>query len=379
MSHIQYTINRSGTYHYNRRVPKHAVDSYGQFIRQALSKDPLEAEAFSKGLSDVLEGAWSAATDAPAVSISTIIESFQPRRVALSEIAAEYLALKQIDQTPPRVALSTFISLAGHRDVCEYTRNDAKLFVHHLQMKGNKTATIRRRINSLSAIINYAYSELDLDKRNPFTRLFIQNEGADVFKRGTFTNDQLKRGYDKALSSGSTSKLLMPILGGTGCRLAEIGGLRLEDIDLENDLIHIRPNSARRLKNKTSERVLPLVGYAKLAIEQALTQADDQWLFPQYIKAGNCYATHVSNAVNKWLKKDFGGLTAHSLRYTFRDRLRAIECPMDMIDQIGGWSSINSVGGFYGHGFNFEIVTKYVLRSCILSLGIENSIRVIIS
>ena len=79
-------------------------------------------------------------------------------------------------------------------------------------------------INSLSAIINYAYSELDLDKRNPFTRLFIQNEGADVFKRGTFTNDQLKWGYDKALSSGSTVKLLMPLLGETGCRLAEIVG-----------------------------------------------------------------------------------------------------------------------------------------------------------
>ena len=37
---------------------------------------------------------------------------------------------------------------------------------------------------------------------------------------------------------------------------------------------------------------------------------------------------------------------------------------MDMIDQIGGWSSINSVGSFYGHGFNLEIITKYVLRSC---------------
>ena len=95
-----------------RRVPIHAVNSYGHFIRQALSKDPLKAEALSKRLSDVLEGAWSATTDAPPVNVSTIIEGFQPRRVALSEIAAEYLALKQIDQTPPRVALSTFISLS---------------------------------------------------------------------------------------------------------------------------------------------------------------------------------------------------------------------------------------------------------------------------
>ena len=239
MSHIPYTICRSGTYYYNRRVPKHAVNSYGQFIRQALSKDPLEAEAFSKRLSDVLEGAWSATTDASPVNISTIVKSFQPRRVALSEIAAEYLALKQIDQTPPRVALSTFLSLAGDRDVRDYTRQDAKLFVHYLEMKGNKTATIRRRINSLSAIMNYAYSELDLDKRNPFTRLFIQNEGADVFKRGTFANDQLKWGYDKALSSGGTVKLLMPLLGETGCRLAEIVGLTISE-DMIYESVHLR-------------------------------------------------------------------------------------------------------------------------------------------
>ena len=352
MSHIPYTICRSGTYYYNRRVPIHAVISYGHLIRQALSKDPQKAEALSKRLSNVLEGAWSVTTDAPPVNISNIIKSFQPRRVALSEIAAEYLALKQIDQTPPRVALSTFLSLAGDRDVSEYTRQDAKLFVHHLEMKGNKTATIRRRINSLSAIMNYAYSELDLDKRNPFTRLFICNEGDDVFKRGIFTNEQLKLGYDKALASGSSVKLLMPLLGETGCRLAEIVGLRLEDINLDNDLVYIRPNSARRLKNRTSERVVPLVGYAKLAIEQALTQANDEWLFPQYLKVGHCYATHASNAVNKWLKRDFGGLTAHSLRHTFRDRLRALECLTDMIDQLGGWSSVDGVGARHGQGYD---------------------------
>ena len=107
-SRIQFV--RSGTYYYNRRVPIHAVNSYGHFIRQVLSKDPLKAEALSKRLSNVLEGAWSATTNAPPVNVFTIIKGFHPRRVALSEIAVEYLALKQIDQTPPRVALSTFLS-----------------------------------------------------------------------------------------------------------------------------------------------------------------------------------------------------------------------------------------------------------------------------
>tara|TARA_B110000093_G_scaffold93094_1_gene100613 strand:+ start:162 stop:932 length:771 start_codon:yes stop_codon:yes gene_type:complete len=241
-------------------VPKHAVEAYGQFIRQALSRDTFEAEALAKRLGYVLEGAWSATTVILPVNMSTIINSFKPRQSTLSEIADEYLVLKQIDQTPPRVALATFISLAGDRDVSEYSREDAKLFVHHLQMKGNKTATIRRRVNSVSAILNYAYSELDLDKRNPFTRLFIQNEGGDVFKRGTFSDEQLNYGYDKALSSGSTVKLLMPLIGETGCRLAEIVGLRVCDIELENALIQIRPNTARRLKTKNSVCTPPTFG-----------------------------------------------------------------------------------------------------------------------
>ena len=122
-------------------------------------------------------------------------------------------------------------------------------------MKGNKTATIRRRINSLSAILSYAYVELGLDTRNPFSRLFIKGEGEDSHKRGTFTNEQLKWGYDMALASGSQIKLLMPLLGETGCRLAESVELKLEDIDFANDMINALPNSAMRLKTRSSQRM----------------------------------------------------------------------------------------------------------------------------
>ena len=364
MSHIQYTICRSGTYYYNRRVPSHAVEAYGSFIRQALSRCPDEAAEYAKRLGYVLEASWSNSTRIQPVDVVTIIESFKPKSVLLSEMAEEYLALREIDQVPPRTALATFISLAGDRDVGTYTREDAKLFVHHLQLKGNKTATIRRRINSLSAILNYAYAELDLDKRNPFTRLIIRNEGQDASKRGTFTNEQLKDGYDKAIASGSQVKLLMPLLGETGSRLAEIVGLELRDIDMANELIHIRPNSIRRLKTRNSKRTLPLVGYAKVAMKLALEQADDRYLYPRYLKDGTCRATHASAALGKWLKKDFG-MTAHSLRHTFRDRLRASGCPLELIDQIGGWSSIGTIGSKYGRGYELDAVKEQLSAICI--------------
>ena len=43
-------------------------------------------------------------------------------------------------------------------------------------------------------------------------------------------------------------------------------------------------------------------------------------------------------------------------RHTFRDRLRAVECPLDLIDQIGGWKSISSIGNGYGEGYRLEKV-----------------------
>ena len=187
--------------------------------------------------------------------------------------------------------------------------------------------------------------------------MFIKGEGQDAHKRGTFTLDQLKQGYEHALSSGSQVKLLMPLLGGTGCRLAEIVGLELDDIDMTESLIHIRPNSIRRLKTSNSIRTLPLVGCAREAMLLALQFADDHCLYPRYLKDGTCRATHASNALGKWLKKDFG-MTAHSLRHTFMDRLRASGCPLELIDQIGGWSSIGTIGSRYGRGYELGAVRE---------------------
>ena len=312
MSHIRYTISRSGTYYYNRRVPSNAVAAYGTHIRHAPSSCPVEAEAYATRLSNVLEASWASHKTTTPINIPAVVNSFKPKSYLLSEMAEEYLSLKKIDRASPNLSLASFIELAGDRDVTSYGRDDAKLFVNELRRQGNKTATIRRKVNSICAILNYAYAELDVDKRNPFSRLFIMGEGQDVHKRGTFTLDQLKRGYDHALSSGSQIKLLMPLLGETGCRLAEVVGLELDDIDMTEEVIQIRPNSIRRLKTANSIRTLPLVGYAKEAMLLALQHADDQYLYPRYLKDGTCRATHASNALGKWLKKDFG-LTAHSL------------------------------------------------------------------
>lgn len=43
----------------------------------------------------------------------------------------------------------------------------------------------------------------------------------------------------------------------------------------------------------------------------------------------------------------------------FRDRLRGAQCPSDLIDQIGGWSS-GKIGEGYGEGFKLDTTRSYL-------------------
>ena len=266
---------------------------------------------------------------------------------------------RQVDHKSSMVAVRALLTVAGDRPVESYKRDDARALLAYLQSVGNKTATIRRRFNTISAILNFAYHELEIDRRNPFAKMTIVGEGLDAAKRGTFTEQELREGYKQSMNSLTGIPLLFPILGETGCRLAEIVGLRIEDVDLDDRVLHIRPNDKRRLKTAGSERSLPLNHTACLALSMALEYADDEWMFPRYIKEDGCYATHASNALAKWTKRRWG-LTTHSLRHTFRDRLRAAEVPLEAIDQIGGWSSISSIGSSYGKGYTVDHLRRYM-------------------
>ena len=63
----------------------------------------------------------------------------------------------------------------------------------------------------------------------------------------------------------------------------------------------------------------------------------------------------ASAALNKWLHHYVPkGCTMHSFRHSMRDRLRAVECPSEIIDQIGGWAFID-VGKKYGQGYDLTV------------------------
>lgn len=372
MHTIMHTLIRNGSVYYNLRIPPEAYATYhgAKLIRFKLGEldrnkpnyiDHNEVEEIVGRLTPLLQTSFRTGCK---IDYKAVAKGFKPKSRLLTDMADEYLQIRGIDPKPTKIALEALTSISGNKDIAEYTREDARQFLHYITARGVKTATIRRRISSICAVINYAFAEFDVNKRNPFAQLFIKGEGKDANKRGTFTTEQLKQGYDEALDSGSCIRLLVPILGETGCRLAEVVGLRVEDVDLQESVLHIRPHAHRRLKTAGSERTLPLLGYAEMAVRRALSMRRDDnspWLFPRYYKpTQGVMATHASNAINKWMKVRFDGMTAHCLRHTMRDRLRAADVPLEAIDQIGGWSSVGGVGTRYGKGYDVEKLRSFM-------------------
>ena len=82
--------------------------------------------------------------------------------------------------------------------------------------------------------------------------------------------------------------------------------------------------------------------------------------FPQ-IQQKRHYQLKLSQCcIEKWLHQYVPeGCTMHSFRHSMRDRLRAVECPSDVIDQIGGWAT-EGVGQGYGEGYELKVCAKWM-------------------
>ena len=82
--------------------------------------------------------------------------------------------------------------------------------------------------------------------------------------------------------------------------------------------------------------------------------------FPRCSSTNGCNSNSSNAALNKLLKsKLINNYVVHGFRHSFRDRLRAIECPSEIIDQLVG-CSLRSIGQGYGKGYELSVLSKWM-------------------
>ena len=101
---------------------------------------------------------------------------------------------------------------------------------------------------------------------------------------------------------------------------------------------------------------------------------DNDYLFPNYCDGNQVKSNSASSALNKWLKANVSkDIVVHSLRHAMRDRLRAVECPANIIDQIGGWSR-KGVGESYGLGIRWSsCIVGWLIAACLVEVSVTAS------
>lgn len=183
--------------------------------------------------------------------------------------------------------------------------------------------------------INSLFSDIQLkgakSSRQPFDADFVQNKILGTGKLKTL-NDE--------------ARAIIYIISDSGARVNEVVGLLPDDIILDEEIpyIWIRPNEKRTLKNDASERKIPLVGAALYGAKMMPRG------FLRYKTADS-----ASALINKYMKKHkmipTKEHTLYSLRHTFKDRLRDIGAPDEIMDELMGHTTNKPK---YGRGHKLE-------------------------
>lgn len=199
-------------------------------------------------------------------------------------------------------------------------------------------ASVERELGMVRAMVSLAITEYDLQDKayNPFEKLELPKKDAAPINEWEL-RDPLPAEIILAMRKRMRENLRQPVLGiiwrlleGTGCRGAEVIGLRVEDVYVNGKYPHIRVmwHEDRRVKTKVSIRSVPLVGDALEAAKDALALAKgERMLFPDYAHERGPDA--VSAALMKHLRQFTSNKrhVVYSLRHNMKDLLVEAQVP----------------------------------------------------
>jgi integrase len=280
----------------------------------------------------------------------------------LGDCLAQYTAARPSDDTRCERAFRYLIEYLGtDKELRAVRRQDANGFIKWLLNRDMSTATVQRYIAPIKAAVSRAIRENELKIENVFAKLEIPDYGKDSVDREVFTEAQF-RSLEHAIEvhGQDTLRSILTVVAETGARLAEIVGLAKGDIHGgKHPHITLKPHPWRTLKTPGSTRRIPLTDRAWQCLRDAKNRSGDAVrIYPQYASS-----EPVSAALVKWIRSREGlkgtKLGVHSLRHTVKDQLRAVQCPLEIMDALLGHVT-PGVGAGYGEGYPIEVLAEWM-------------------
>jgi len=362
-----YTYTKLGVFYYSRRVPRDLLHHYitGKVVMSLRTKSYNKALHASQTITSKLNDYWlKLRLSEMNIPAGHLLVSNTDRSnsgvLTITEARDLYIKLKSSGRPESFAAgahrySSYVVKCLGDRSLDEYTSADGGKFRDWLINKGMTSSSVKRVFNTVRAIVNLAVQELGLETRNAFSRVYLP-DNSDSVKRKPISSAGRKSIQTECEVIDDQMRWLVALISDTGMRLSEAAGLLQTDIVLDSGVPHvsIKPYSWRPLKTASSERKVPLVGASYWAACRIKMLVQSEFCFPRYASKTKLKSNSASAALNKWIKTIAGkDAVIHGFRHSVRDRLREVNAPTDLVDQVGGWA-LQSIGQAYGDGYKLE-------------------------
>jgi integrase len=213
--------------------------------------------------------------------------------------------------------------------------------------------TANKSLSHIGGMIRAVNKRLKLGLDNVFsdTRL----EGGKDGSRRPFDPDFIR---DVILPAGQLHRLnddardVIMIVMETGARPSEIVNLTKNRIMLDADIPFIRVEAEDRLlKTEHSERDVPLIGMALEAMRRHPVG------FPRYFDKGDDFSAAAMKHFKKHKLLPTNKHSIYSFRHSFEDRMKAVEAPERLIDEMMGHAIDKPK---YGDGYGLKLKLKYL-------------------
>ncbi len=295
------------------------------------------------------------AIEKPPIQLSQLYDEYEiTQKLALSRMSPDQLRKWKAAK---KRAVEILVEQRGDKALHQLTRDDALAFAdwweERVIIEGIGAGTANKNISHIGGMIRAVNKRLKLGLDDVFAGTRI--DGGRDGQRAPFPVEFIR---DVILSPGKLDDLndeardVVYAVMETGARPSEIVNLTAQRIVLDAEIPYIRIQAeGRLLKTEHSERDVPLVG---LALEAMKRHPEG---FPRYFDKGSSLSATLMKHFCKHELLPTAKHKIYSFRHSFKDRLKAVEAPEELIDEMMGHRTDKPK---YGDGYGLGLKLKYL-------------------